>query len=207
MIYSSHRGFTKRESKVLDELLPKWNAKVSVTVNKLNAAVEIKPVVVVGGCGLFSVDRMARGKVLSYYGGELTKGASGISPYDMDTRMKIDFSRKMKGVKIPRVFVNGTPTDDGVHRIASRLNHACKPNSHGFYVNVRVGSKVTGSSLTLQLIRLEALRTIQAGEEITMNYGPKYVESRSKMRPGRKYTPCLCNGGRCPFGRMMRVPN
>jgi len=204
MIYHGYKGFSKKDRSVLDELLPKWNAKVSAKVNLVAGVnLEVRHVHAVGGSGLFSAEGMERGTIFSYYGGKLSRGMTGSSPYDMDTRMKVDYSRKKKGVSISRVFVNGKPTSENSNK-ASLINHACRPNCQGFYQTVRVGSKATGRSLTLQLIRFEALRNIRANEELTMDYGRRYVENRSTMRPNTCYTPCMCNGGRCPLGRMMR---
>jgi hypothetical protein len=203
MIYYGYKGFVKKDKRVLDELLPKWNAKVSPMVERVDVNVEVREVAAVAGSGLFSVDGMARGEIFSYYGGELSKGMTGRSPYDMDTRMKVDYSRKKKGVTISHVFVNGRPTAENSNK-ASLINHACRPNCQGFYQTVRVGSKATGRSLTLQLIRFEALRNILPDEELTIDYGREYVENRSTMRPNTCYTACMCNGGRCPFRRMMR---
>ena len=203
MLYYGYKGFVKKDKRVLDELLPKWNAKVSPIVERVDTNLEVREVAAVGGSGLFSVDGIARGEIFSYYGGELLRGVTGHSPYDMATKMTVDYSRKKKGVIIPNVFIDGTPTADNSNK-ASMLNHACRPNCRGFYQNVRVGSKATGRSLTLKLIRFEALRNSRPDEELTIDYGPEYVENRSLMRPNICYTPCLCNGGRCPLRRMIR---
>jgi hypothetical protein len=209
MIYYAHAGFPKAEAALLDELLPKWNARVQpeVDAGRANAArFELRLRPALGGLGVFAGNSVPRGACLAYYSGQLMKGAHQRGAYNMNTKMRFNLSRKRSGMKrrAKHVYVNGDPelVPQAAEMLGSFINHSCTPNSKAFGEPKRVGCKA-GRSLTLQLIRFEALRDLARDEEVTIDYGREYVEENRSAAAG--YTPCLCNGGRCPRGRMMRA--
>lgn len=100
------------------------------------------------GLGLFAAKPILRGQCVVEYTGEV------VSDDEADKRagkylMKIDKKRT----------IDGSPRTN----LARYINHACKPNCVYYLEGGRV--------------RAYALRKIEAGEELTVNYGKEYVEA------------------------------
>jgi SET domain-containing protein len=55
-------------------------------------------------------------------------------------------------------FIDGSPRSN----LARYINHSCRPNARAYRTGVRVW--------------IRSIRKIAAGEEITIDYGPKYFE-------------------------------
>ena len=204
-VYEGHIGFNARESVLLEELLPLWNARVEVRVKTWFEARErywlkIKPVPNVEGLGVFNgpLFVLPRGVIFAQYGGFLIKNdAIPGSVYDHDVRMVCDYSMRARD-KLIDAFINGDPSLVEFPVFAARLNHSCRPNCVSATENVYVTSGARG--LTLSLVYFRTLRAIGRGEELTIDYGRNYV---MRGQVGGDYVQCQCNGGHCPFRRVV----
>ena len=205
VVYEGHFGFEGAEAAFLDEMLPLWNAQAEEHVKTWFASrdlywMKIKPVPLVGGVGVFNgpLLKIPRGTIFGFYGCLIVKDdAMDIGRYEHDMLMVCDFSTKLKGQKIA-AYINGDPALLKEEIFTARINHSCRPNCKSEWrtLTVRRGTK----SLIMSLVFYETTREIGRGAELWIDYGRKYV------RGGRltdSYVRCMCNGGHCPFNRMM----
>ena len=234
-------GFAPEEEAVFDELLPKWNTKVGRWVQQsadhcMQYGLKIRETGTSRGKGIFTTHHIPAGLILCYGFGVLVKPQRGrkrgagevdVKPlpptlYDTDSYAKMDFSKKVKdrNKNVP-LYINSDPAllravgggDERPHfaELSARFNHACQPTVKCYFDDVRVGSQATGRSLTLQLLHWKTLVEIEAGDELTFDYGRNFVVSRAKvarMQSPEAYKPCGCGGkGRCPMDRFIPCLN
>jgi uncharacterized protein len=113
------------------------------------------------GLGLFTLESIPTGKrIIEYIGSVLT----------------YEEANKRGGkylVKIDEKYViDGSPRSN----IARYINHSCRPNAKAYTSGVRVW--------------IWSLRTIKAGEEITIDYGKEYIDEHVKPK-GCKCRVCV----------------
>lgn len=112
------------------------------------------------GLGLFATRTFKKGeRIIEYFGREISKEE------EYTSRSKYLFE------------VNSRKTIDGTMRenFARYINHSCKPNCQPEIVKGRVW--------------IDAIKTIQEGEELTYDYGEEYVNEHIKPQ-GCRCAPC-----------------
>lgn len=104
------------------------------------------------GLGLFALETIpADRRIIEYIGPVLTTEEG----YKRGGKYLLAMDRNY--------IIDGSPRSN----IARYVNHSCRPNAKAYTTGVRVW--------------IWSLRTIKAGEEITMNYGKEYFDE--KIRP------------------------
>lgn len=142
------------------------------------------------GHGLFSRAKIPQGTALGEYTGELVPKALYMSMPDDETQYVADIDiGKWKCVGGKLTTRRPSCGIDARYRgsFLRFLNHSCDANSRLAVVRVGMGARV---------LITESLRSIDKGEEITIDYGSEYI------RPGES---CLCGSKTCRYRRIEKV--
>lgn len=118
------------------------------------------------GLGLFALERIPAGRRIIEYTGPI---------------LSYEEAEKKGGKYLLTVdekrVIDGSPRSN----VARYINHSCRPNSEGYVTGKRVW--------------IWSVRTIKAGEEITMDYGEDYFNDHIKP-VGCKCRKCAAQSGR-----------
>ena len=115
-----------------------------------------------GGCGVVAREMIHKDEVVSIWG-----GGRIVPEKDLDYTMEF-FTQRVIQVEEGLFLVGSLPLEP-----TDCFNHSCEPNS---YVN--------------DCIKLFALRDVNAGEELTIDYGTTYISNTQNFK-------CLCGTESC----------
>jgi SET domain-containing protein len=130
---------------------------------------------------VFAQQALKKGETIIEYKGLLRSHADVDAAYAADDETGHTFLFTLNDGYVIDANIDGND--------ARWINHSCMPNCESAHV------AHTGGDIRKDRIIIEALRDIQAGEELSYNYGIRLVERHTPKL--KKLWACLCGSKNC----------